>query len=64
MNKSIFQSRTFWVNAITTMVSALTAVGGQSWVTEHPKVVAGIGVAIGVGNIILRVITTEPVSIT
>lgn len=57
--KSIFKSKTFWLNAV-----ALGIVGGQ-WALGH-KYISDIDVAAitGVDNIIVRFWTKAPVSVT
>jgi len=63
LEKSIFASRTFWVNFITTAVAMLTLVAGQEWIAEYPKVTAAIGVALGLLNIALRWVTVDAVKL-
>ncbi|MGH7177884.1 MAG: hypothetical protein ACREJC_10920 [Tepidisphaeraceae bacterium] len=55
MSKSIFQSKTFWVNVLT---GAATIAGGSFGVPTHIAVPIVTGV-----NILLRFITKGPVSI-
>ena len=59
--KSLFASKTFWVNALTTGVAVLTLIAGQEWIAEYPKVTAGIVATIGVLNVALRYVTTAPI---
>lgn len=61
--KSIFQSRTAWVNGITTAIAVVGAVQGQQWISDNPTVVAGLIAAIGVLNVALRFVTTVPVAL-
>ena len=58
-SKSLFLSKTFWVNA----AAALTWLAAQSWVAENPKLAAAAGVALAVVNIGLRIITDKPVNV-
>lgn len=60
--KSIWTSKTFWVNAVTFLVALVTLVAGQDWVANYPQVVAILGMVSGVLNVILRSITSVPVS--
>ena len=61
--KSLFASKTFWVNLITTLIAVLALIGGQEWIADYPKVTAAIGVALGALNIVLRYITVDAVKI-
>lgn len=58
--KQLLASKTFWVNA----AAALTWLAAQSWVAENPKLAAAAGVALAIVNIGLRIVTTEPVTVT
>lgn len=60
-SKSLLTSKTFWINALTTGVAVLTAVGGQAWVAEHPAATAMIGAGLALLNIGLRYVTTQPI---
>lgn len=55
--KPIINSKTFWVNVITLAISLF---GGQFGVDVPPEIALPI---LGVLNILLRLITTEPVSL-
>lgn len=61
LEKSIFASKTFWVNLVTTAVAMLTLLSGQEWISDYPKVTAAIGVALGLLNIALRWVTVDTV---
>ena len=52
--KSIFESKIIWLGLATLLLSILTFFQGEQWIQEYPKVVAGIGSAIGVLTIVLR----------
>ena len=56
--KGAFRSRTVWVNALTA-VAGLSALAGPLTGLLGPQAAAGLLVASGVANIILRTITTE-----
>ncbi len=58
MGKSLFKSKTFWVNLLIAGLAALTALNDIDFSTET---VAFFGMAIGLGNIVLRTITKEPI---
>ena len=59
--KKWWSSKTLWFNAIT---GGLTIAGAlqSSALASDPKVQAAVALFITVGNAILRVITTQPVS--
>ena len=61
--KSIFASKTFWVNALTSVISMGTYLVDSSIFTDNPEFVAIAGTIIGALNVALRLITKEPVSI-
>jgi hypothetical protein len=59
--KPIWQSKTFWVQLLTILVSIAAFVEGQEWIQDNPTMVAIIGVVVGVLNIVIRSITRVPV---
>lgn len=61
--KPIWRSRTFWVNALTAAVAALGALAGHEWIAQNPKLVGWIVFGIGVLGALLRLITTQPVTV-
>ena len=63
MGKGLFQSKTFWVNLLMSVVSLGVYVQDTALVADNPQIVAGIGAAIGVINIILRLLTKEPIKL-
>lgn len=62
MGKSLIASKTFWVNAITAIVGVATYFQGSEIIANHPEAVAIVGTVVGVLNVILRVITKEPIT--
>lgn len=58
-SKSIFSSKTFWVNLLTGIVTA----GGYATGNIPPSWAPYIAAAVGTANILLRAITTQPVHI-
>ncbi len=60
-SKSLFASKTFWVNAITTLIAVITAASGQDWVRENPGLASGLVAALGVANVALRYVTVLPI---
>lgn len=67
--KSIFKSKTFWVNIIATVLSIITLIDDsfiKAFVKDENaevKLLVIIGAVTGALNIILRSLTSEPVSI-
>lgn len=58
--KSIWQSKTFWFNLITGVLAIVSEVSNVFPISQHPKLYATV---ISVGNIILRLITTQPIGV-
>lgn len=61
MGKRLLKSKTFWVNALTGLVSVGTFLMNSEFITSNPEVVAVIGTVIAVVNIVLRLVTKEPI---
>lgn len=61
MGKSALSSKTIWANLAVIAVGVLGYLQGHELIVENPTVVAILGVCIGVGNVLLRVITKEPI---
>jgi len=61
MPKSALASKTIWANIAVITVGVLGYLQGHELIVENPTVVAAIGVAIGIGNVILRLVTKDPV---
>lgn len=57
--KKWYQSKTFWFNAITVSVGIIGELSQLFPVSQHPKLYVSV---IGVGNIILRYLTKEPIA--
>lgn len=60
--KSLFASKTFWVNALT----AVTVLAATPQLTDTlgPDTLKYLLLAQSVANVLLRLITTEPVTVT
>jgi hypothetical protein len=61
MSKSIFKSKTFWVNAITLAAGMVACIAGSDLIVEYPQIVALMGVLQGAVNIALRLVTSQPI---
>ena len=61
--KSLFASKTFWFNALTSVVALATYAADSSLLSSYPETVALIGTGIGMVNVVLRLITKEPVAV-
>lgn len=61
MGKAALASKTIWANMAVIAVGVLSYLQGNELIAENPTVVAILGVAIGIGNVILRFITNEPI---
>ena len=64
--KSLFVSKTFWANAVA-MVAMIVSMSGHGLPPEIASSEAQaqvVGVIMAIVNIVLRTITSEPVSIT
>lgn len=59
--KSAVTSKTIWANMAVIAVGVLGYLQGHELIAENPTVVAMLGVAIGVGNVILRFVTDKPI---
>ena len=68
--KTIFQSKTIWFNGISILISILTIINpdflaAYKLTPDTQKIVlTTIGFVIGVGNIFLRFLTSQPVSLS
>lgn len=63
MSKSLWQSKTFWVNAITAIVGVLTVLSGSDLVADYPQTIAALVAAQGILNILLRIITDTSIKL-
>lgn len=60
MSVSLFQTKTFWVNACATIVAVGTAVGAEQWIANNPKTTAYVAAVVGVANILSRLFVSDP----
>lgn len=61
MGKKLLRSKTFWINALTGVVSIGTYLVNTDFIASNPEIVAIFGVILAVVNIILRLVTKEPI---
>ena len=61
MGKSIWQSKTFWINFATLAIAILSDVAGSEILKDNPEYATKLLEIVAFGNIILRWITREPV---
>lgn len=60
--KSSVQSKTMWLNGLIIAASTLAFLQGHELIAANPKTVAGIGIAAGIINGILRLVTNEAIN--
>ena len=63
MSKGFWVSRTFWFNAVTLALVAVSAIAADPIVNEHPQAVLWAGGVIAALNLVLRFLTTTAISI-
>ena len=61
MKKSIWTSKTFWVNALTVCVGIIGYVAGHDVIAEYPAVLAALVAVQGAVNVALRFVTWQPI---
>lgn len=61
--KSIFASKTFWLNAIQTAIAVTGVFIGAPWIVDHPQLASGLVVLSGILNVFLRYVTDAPVTL-
>jgi hypothetical protein len=61
--KPWWKSKTIWVNVVVVLVAALTGAANSDAIREYPEVVALIGTLVGILNMLLRLVTRQPVQV-
>ena len=59
--KSVLTSRTVWLNLLILAAGVVGFVAGHEVIAEYPQVVAILAAVEGGLNIILRLVTTQPI---
>ncbi len=59
--KQFWQSKTFWVGALTLAISIAAFLAGEDIIKKYPAVVSGLGVFLGIAQIVLRFLTNTAV---
>lgn len=62
MGKGLLRSKTVWFNLLSGAVSIITYLSASELFTDNPGLVAIGGTIVAVMNIILRMITKEPIT--
>lgn len=62
MGKGLFQSKTFYVNLLTALVSIGASLAGNEFISAHPQAVAVLAAVVAFANIALRVISDKPIT--
>ena len=59
--KPALASKTIWANMAIIAVGVLTYLQGHELIMDNPTVVSVLAVAVGIGNVILRLVTDRAV---
>lgn len=60
-SKSLFRSKTFWVNALTLVAGVTGYVAGHEVLQDYTSVLPLLVAVQGGVNIVLRLLTTQPI---
>lgn len=63
-SKTIWKSRMFWINLSALALMILEDIAGSGLLKDHPGVVLKIMQAYALGNIVLRAVTGQPVTLS
>lgn len=58
----MMKSKTIIINALTVVVGVMGYLAGNEVIAANPELVAGLVTAMGVVNVVLRLVTSVPVS--
>lgn len=59
--KSIFASKTFWVNLVVLVAGVTATVSGSDFIKDYPQAVAIFASVQGALNIVLRLVTNKAI---
>ncbi len=59
--KTLYWSRTFWVNFVVVVIAAIVGVSNSSIIVDFPALVPWFAGVIGTLNIVLRLVTKTPI---
>lgn len=61
MKKSMWASKTFWVNMLVLCAGVIGYVAGHDVIAEYPSIMAAMVAAQGAVNVALRFVTWQPI---
>jgi hypothetical protein len=61
MTKSLWTSKTFWLNAVTLAASLVAVLSGSDMIKDYPTAIAIVASVQSVFNIILRIVSKVPI---
>lgn len=62
-SKQFWQSKTLWLNTFTVLVAILMLVQARPWVATLPLLEESLLLVVGILNILLRFVTSQPVRV-
>ena len=60
--KSVLASKTIWVNVLATVIAGLVAIQDLQWVQDNPTAAVVFALVLSVANVVLRLVTSQPVT--
>jgi anti-sigma-K factor RskA len=61
MGKKLWQSKTFWFNALSAAATVLAALAASPEIAANPKIAAFVAAGGYLVNVVLRTVTSEPI---